>query len=50
MSTSSMGKGVVNLGQIEGPLGLTMVQCLGCSEIREVSVVVQDLDLVFSPF
>ena len=40
MSTSSMGEGVVELGQIEGPPGLTAVQHLGRSEIREVSVVI----------
>ena len=50
MSTSSMGERVVESGQTEGPPGLTTVQCLGCSEIREVSVVVQDLNCVFSPF
>ena len=47
MSASSMGKRVVESGQIEGPPGLMTVQY---SEICEVSVVVQDLDHVFSPF
>ena len=50
MSTGSMGEGVVELGQIEGPSGLMVIQCLGRSEVREVSVVIQDLDHVFSPF
>ena len=50
MSTGSMGEGVVKSGQIEGPPGLTAVQRLGHSEIHEVSVVIQDLDCVFSPF
>ena len=50
MSTGSMGKGVVELGQIEGPSSLTAIQRLGCSEVCEVSVVIQDLDCVFSPF
>ena len=49
MSDSSMGERVVNLGQIEGPPGLMMVQCLGHLEICEVLVVVQDLNRVFSP-
>ena len=40
MSAGSMGKGVVKSGQIEGPLGLTAVQHLGHSEIREVLVVI----------
>ena len=40
MSTNSMGKGVVESGQIEGPPGLTVVQYLGCSKICEVSVVI----------
>ena len=48
MSTSSIGEGVVKLGQIEGPLGLMAVQCLDRSEIHEVLVVIQDLDHVFS--
>ena len=48
--TGSMGEGVVESGQIEGPLGLTVVQHLGHSKIREVSVVIQDLDCVFSSF
>ena len=50
MSTGSMGEGVVESGQIEGPLGLTVVQCLGRSEIHEVLVVIQDFYCVFSPF
>ena len=50
MSTGSMGEGVIELGQREGPSGLTAIQCLGRSEVREVSVVIQDLDRVFSPF
>ena len=50
MSTSSMGEGVIEPGQIEGPSGLTAIQCLGHSEVREVLVVIQDLDCVFSPF
>ena len=50
MSTGSMDEGVVKLGQIEGPLGLMAIQCLGRSEVREVSVVIQDLDCVFSSF
>ena len=50
MSTSSMGGRVVESGQIEGPLGLMMVQCLGHLEIHGVSVVIHDLDRVFSPF
>ena len=40
MPTGSMGEGVVELRQIEGPLGLTVVQCLGRSEIHEVLVVI----------
>ena len=44
-----IGERVVELGQIEGPLGLTMVQRLGRSEICDVSVVVQDLNHVFIP-
>ena len=40
MSASSVGKGVVKSGQIEGPSGLMAVQHLGHSEIREVSVVI----------
>ena len=40
MFTGSMGKGVVESGQIEGPSGLMAVQCLGCSEIHEVLVVI----------
>ena len=47
MSSGSMGEGVVKLGQIEG---LMVVQCLGRSEICDVSVVIQDFDHVFSPF
>ena len=50
MSTSSMGEGVVELGQIEGPSGLMAVQRLGHLEICEVLVVIQDLNRVFSPF
>ena len=50
MSAGTMGERVVELGQIEGPPGLVMVQHLGHSEICEVPVVVQDLDCVFSPF
>ena len=50
MSTGSMGKGVVKSGQIEGPSGLMVIQCLGRSEVHEVLVVIQDLDCVFSPF
>ena len=50
MSTGSMGEGVVELGQIEGPSGLMAIQCLGRSEVCEVLVVIQDLDRVFSPF
>ena len=50
MSTGSMGEGVVKLGQIEGQLGLMVVQHLGCSEICEVLVVILDLNCVFSPF
>ena len=50
MSTGSMGEGVVELGQIEGPPGLTAVQHLGHSEIRGVLVVIQELDHVFNPF
>ena len=46
MSTGSMGEGVVESAQIEGPLGLRAVHCLGRSEIHEVSVVIQDLDCV----
>ena len=48
MSTSSMGEGVIELGQVEGPLDLTVVQRLGCSEVHEVSVVIQDLNCVFT--
>ena len=48
MSTGFMGEGVVESGQIEGPLGLVVVQHLGHLEIHEVSVVIQDH--VFSPF
>ena len=40
MSTGSMGKGLIELGQIEGPPGLTVVQHLGCLEICEVLVVI----------
>ena len=40
MSAGSVGEGVVKSGQIEGPPGLTAVQCLGRSEIREVLVVI----------
>ena len=40
MSTHSIGEGVVESGQIEGPLGLTAVQRLGRLEICEVSSVV----------
>ena len=50
MPASSVGKSVIEVGQIEGPLGLMMVQGLGHSEICEISVVVQDLDCVLSPF
>ena len=50
MSTGSMGEGVIESGQIEGPSGLTAIQHLGCSEVCEVLVVIQDLDHVFSPF
>ena len=50
MSTGSMGEGVVELGQIEGPSGLTVIQCQGHSEVCEISVVIQDLNHVFSPF
>ena len=50
MSTSSMGRGVVESGQIEGPSDLMAVQRLGRSEVCEVLVVIQDLDRVFSPF
>ena len=50
MSTGSMGEGVVELGQIKGSPGLTVVQHLGCEEIHEISVVIQDLNCVFSPF
>ena len=50
MTASSMGEGVVKSGQIEGPSGLTAVQHLGHLEIHEVSVVIWDLDHVFSPF
>ena len=49
MSTSSMEKKKKS-GQIEGPLGLMVVQHLGLLEIREVSVVIQDFNHVFSPF
>ena len=50
MSTGSMGEGVVESGQIEGPLGLMAIQHLGHLEVCEVSVVIQDLDRVFSSF
>ena len=50
MSTGSMGEGVVELGQIEGPSGLMAIQCLGHLEVHEVLVVIQDLDRVFSSF
>ena len=40
MPTGSMGKGVIESGQIVGPPGLTAVQRLGHSEICEVSVVI----------
>ena len=50
MLTSSMGEGVVKSGQIEGPLGLTAIQHLGRLEVHEVSVIIQDLDRVFSSF
>ena len=50
MSAGSVGEGVVKSGQIEGPSGLMVVQHLGHSEVCEVSVVIQDLDRVFSPF
>ena len=50
MSACSVGKGVVKLGQIKGPPGLTAVQHLCHSEICEVLVVIQDFYCVFSPF
>ena len=50
MPASSVCKGVIESGQIEGPLSLVIIQGLGCSEICEVSMVVQDLNCVFSPF
>ena len=50
MSTGSMGEGVVKLGQIEGPSGMAAIQHLGHSEVREVLVVIQDLNCVFNPF
>ena len=50
MSAGSMDERVVELGQVEGPPGLTAVQCLGHLEVCEVLVVVQDLNCVFSPF
>ena len=40
MSASSVGEGVVKLGQIKGPPGLMVVQCLCHSEIHEVLVVI----------
>ena len=40
MPTGSMGEGVVKSGQIEGPLGLMVVQHLGHLEIHEVLVVI----------
>ena len=46
MSAGSMGKRVVELGQVEGPLGLMAVQCLGHLKICEVPVVIEDLDCV----
>ena len=50
MPASSVGESVIEVGQIEGPPGLTTVQGWGRSEICEVSVVVQDFDHVLSPF
>ena len=38
--TGSVGEGVVESGQVEGPLGLAMVQNLGCPKICEIPVVI----------
>ena len=50
MFTSSVGERVIELRQVEGPLGLTTVRGLCHSKIREVPVVVQDLNHVLSSF
>ena len=48
--TGSVGERVIEPRQVEGPLGLTMVQGLCHSKICEVPVVVQDLNCVLSSF
>ena len=50
MFTGSVGERVIKPRQVEGPLGLTTVQGLCCSKIREVPVVIQDLNRVLSSF
>ena len=50
MLTGSVGKRVIEPGQVERPLGLMLVQSLGHSKIHEVPMVIQDLDCVFGPF
>ena len=48
--TGPVGERVVKPRQVEGPPGLTTVQGLCCLKIREVPVVVQDLNCVFCSF
>ena len=50
MFTGSVGERVIEPRQVEGPPGLMMVQGLCRSKIREVPVVVQDLNRVLSSF
>ena len=50
MFTGPVGERVVKPRQVEGPPGLTTVQGLCHLKIREVPVVVQDLNRVLSSF
>ena len=50
MLTGSVGERVIEPGQVEGPPGLMTVQGQCCSKIREVPMVIQDLEHVFSSF
>ena len=46
MFTGSVGERVVKLRQVKGPVGLVMVQGLGCLKVHEILVVIQNLNYV----
>ena len=46
MPTSSVYKGIVEVGEVKRPVGLAPVQGLGHSKVCEILVVIQNLNCV----